>query len=78
MAFHVVNRDVGTTVNLNDLTLGSYNLGSYEGVGWSTWNATGFDFSQGFTVTGTIALGGTFGSSQERSKLELQFGKSTD
>lgn len=77
----IANRDVDTTVNLNNVMLGSFALGDFDGgVGgdsvddWQNWTITGFDFSDDFTFTADLELDGTFGSSQELSKVEFLMG----
>jgi hypothetical protein len=75
MVLSVVGRDAGTTVDFNDVMLDSNDLGDFSGTGgWFTWTVSGFDFTQGFTVTGELLLSGTFGTSQELSKLEMLVG----
>lgn len=77
----VVNRDAGTTVNLNNVNLGGFALGSFSGGtggdsvdDWQNWTITGFDFTSDFTMTAELELDGTFGSSQELSKVEFLMG----
>jgi hypothetical protein len=76
MQIVVVNRDTGTTVNLDNVTLGGYNLGSFNGGTGSVqlWTITHFDFTQNFTMTGTVSLAGAFSNSQELSKIEIYMG----
>jgi len=79
MQIVINNRDAGTTVNLDDVTLGGYALGSFNGGSGSAsnvkpWTVTHFDFSQSFTVSGTVSLAGTFSGSQELSKIEIYLG----
>jgi hypothetical protein len=75
MILSVVGRDASTTVDFHNVTLDSYALGNYSGTGgWFNWTVTGFDFTGGFTVTGDLMLSGTFGTSQELSKLEMLVG----
>lgn len=79
----VLNRNNGTTVNLNNLTLtdaaGSTNLGSFDGgVGGDGsddvqfWTGRFFDFSQAFTFSGEVEVDGTFSNSQELSRVDIQ------
>ena len=77
----VFNRDNGTTVNFNNVVLGGFPLGSFNGgVGGDSvddvknWTITGFDFTQDFTMTGEVELAGTFGNSQELSRVEFLMG----
>jgi hypothetical protein len=76
LVLSVVGRDEETTVELRDLMLGDCALGDgpFVGEGWMSWKISGFDWSQGFTFTGTIYLDGTFGNSQELSKVEFLVG----
>jgi hypothetical protein len=75
MIISVVGRDAGTTVDFNNVMLDTNSLGNFSGTGgWFNWTVTGFDFTQGFTVTGDLLLSGTFSTSQEKSKLEMQVG----
>jgi hypothetical protein len=67
MQISVVNRDAGTTVNLNNVFLNGYTLGNFSGgVGgdgssdWQDWTVTNYDFSRGFTLIGEIELAGAF------------------
>lgn len=42
--------------------------------GSSYWHLLNYDFGSGFTMTGTITLTGSFGSSAEANKVEFTFG----
>lgn len=73
----VLNRDVGTTVNLNGLTVDGIPV-DQDFVGGSsfatgTWTVT-YAFGSDFTVRGQIELAGTFSTSQELSKVQLVVG----
>ncbi|MGB5426834.1 MAG: VPLPA-CTERM sorting domain-containing protein, partial [Gammaproteobacteria bacterium] len=46
------------------------------GEGWNTWMLTDIAAGPGLTVTGTINLSGTFGTSQELSKIQILAGGS--
>lgn len=70
----LANRDNGTIVEFNDVYLNGEFLGSFSGTGWNDWMVKGFDGSDGFTLTGTLDLSGTFSNSQEKSKLEIKAG----
>ena len=76
MQIVVVNWDNGTTVNLDNVTLGGYELGSFNGGtgGVHLWTVTHFDFTRNFNITGTISLAGTFSNRQELSKIEIYMG----
>jgi len=80
VAIYIYNRNTNTTVNLNNVYLDTHSLGSLSGgTGASTniqyWTVTDYDFSQGFTITGTIQLAGTF-SGGENCKVEISVGVS--
>ena len=71
----VVGRDSGTTLAFNDVMLDGIPLGNFEGTGgWFNWNVTDIDLSDGFELTGKIDMTGTFGRSQEKSKIEMKVG----
>ncbi len=76
MQLAVVNGDGGTTVNLENMTLSGYSLGSFNGGSGSVllWTVTHFDFTRDFTITGTISLAGNFSNDQELSKVEIYMG----
>jgi hypothetical protein len=78
LQFSVVARDSGATVELLDLELDGVALGDYSASGaWNTWHTpypTGLDLSGGFTITGRIVLTGSFGNSQELSKVVMLVG----
>ncbi len=73
----VLNRDAGTTVNLNGLTVDGIPV-DQDFVGGSSF-ATGtwtvpYAFGSDFTIRGQIELSGTFSTSQELSKVQLVVG----
>ena len=75
----IANRGTGTTVNLNSVNIDTYSLGSFSGgvgpTGFQFWQVTNYDFSQGFTVTGTIQLAGTAANfGDETCKIEINVG----
>lgn len=76
----IVNSDMNTTVNFNDVFLFNddfakgASLGSFGGNGRYDWSVKDFVFSQGFTITGTVHLLGTFGSDPAKSFLEIKAG----
>jgi hypothetical protein len=75
MIISVVGRDSGVTVDFNNVYLDGSSLSNFSGTGgWFNWTVSGYDFSQGFTVTGDLLLSGSFGTSQELSKVEMQVG----
>lgn len=66
----------GAAYQLQNLFLDGNALGTYEAVHGSTlsWMITGYDFSAGFTLSGTLVLTGNFPSSADLNKIEIQFG----
>ncbi len=78
MQITLANRDNNSTVTFSDVEINGQALGTFSGIGWNDWMVTGIDFSQGFTVTGTIQLAGAFSNSQEKSKVEIKVGYSSD
>ena len=80
MQITLANDDENTTVNFNDVFLfnGAFpngvSLGSFGGNGLFDWMVQDFDFSQGFKITGTLHLIGSFSNSEELSKLEIKVG----
>ena len=69
----VVGRQVGTTVDFNNVTLNSNALGNFSGTGWQTWQVKELDFTSGFTVEGDLLLSGTQPGG-ETNKLQLSVG----
>jgi hypothetical protein len=58
-------------------TVSNVSLGSFGGVdngGFRYWNATGLDFRQNFSLTGTLRLTGSFGGSAELNRVEVTLG----
>jgi hypothetical protein len=77
MQISVVCRDPDSqtsSVSLNDVSLDGHPLGSFTASGWSDWTVVGYDFSQGFVLTGRLVLSGPFSTSQELSKVEIKVG----
>ena len=74
----VLNRDTGTTVNLNDLAIDSVSLGMDFTGGTTfadgTWHVTYPFGGNSFDISGSIELGGIFSTSQELSKVQLIVG----
>lgn len=79
--FFIVNRDLGTTVNLNSLFLTVGN-GTLQNLSSSAYiGLTGFNefpvlpvpqaYFEGFTFSGEFFINGTFGTAQERSRLDF-------
>jgi len=77
MQITLVNRDKAGTVTFANVALNGQSLGTFSETGWNDWMVSGVDFSQGFTLTGTIQISGTIGNSQEKSKVEIKVGHSS-
>src|SRR5262249_27158288 len=76
------DRQSGTVVRMtNGVVDGTAPLGTFDpGAGASnTWLATDYDFDapSGFTVSGSLNLGGTFGTCETTCALEVKFGHFT-
>ena len=79
LQFTLVNRNDGAVVNLNNVMIDGNpidgnNLTSTANGGWQHWHIAGYNFGQGFTLTGTLELGGTLSSGQETNKVEIKLG----
>lgn len=79
LQFSVVARDTGTTVALNNVdldgnVLGNYSVSDGDASEWVTWNVSNYDFSNDFSFSADLDLIGTFGTSQENSKVQIDFG----
>jgi hypothetical protein len=74
LSFVVANRDQPSNAAVNDIVFDGVPLGSVTAPGFNTFNGIGIDFSQGFTLTGTLVLSGPFGSSRENSRVEILAG----
>ncbi|MFH1984413.1 MAG: VPLPA-CTERM sorting domain-containing protein [Pseudomonadota bacterium] len=77
--FEVVSRDTTGSVWLTDLKLNDEDLGSYGSSnpndGWHTWNITGEDWTNGFTIMGTMNIDGPFAKlNSEQNKIDFKFG----
>ena len=76
MRIYIANRDIGTTVNIRNLlitendTSQNYAIGDLIGTNgfFLTWHIN-FQWSGNWTISGDIELGGSFGGSQELSKI---------
>lgn len=82
MLIKIAHRHAGTTVNFNNVMLnGTEALGDFPGgnINWQWWSVTDFDFTERWTLTGDIVLGGAFSSTtgDESSKVEIQVGPHT-
>jgi len=78
LQINIANRDSGTTVDLSSVQLDGNPLGTGTfsgGVGapgnFLTWTATDYCFGAGFTLSGTLTLGGTFSGSQENNRVDF-------
>lgn len=70
----IANNDLGTTVNFNDVFLNGASLGSFGGNGTYNWSVRDDTLYEGFTITGTVRLLGTFGTDPDLSMLEIKAG----
>ena len=78
MQIAVADRESNGTIEFNDVFLNGESLGDFGGTGgWDIWSVSNFNFSQDWALTGNINLSGTFSNSQETSKLDITFGRST-
>ncbi len=78
----VDDRQAGTKMLLSGATVDTgVSVGSFNpGAGSSKdWLATGYDFDapNGFTVSGSLDLGGSFGTCEDTCALQITFGHST-
>jgi flagellin-like protein len=71
------NNSPDTTLRLDDVSLGSFSLGSFTVAPSSTnyWTVTNYDFSNGFSILGTIYLNGTFSGGSESNKILIEVGR---
>lgn len=74
----VVDRDTTGEIWLTNLMVNGESAGDFlvGGEGYNTWMLTDIASGPGLTVTGTINRTGTFGSSQELSKIQILAGGS--
>ncbi|WP_308916935.1 VPLPA-CTERM sorting domain-containing protein [Jannaschia sp. LMIT008] len=73
----VVDRDANGEVWLSDLSVNGESLGDVTDAndeGFQTFFVTGLASASTYSVTGTLNLSGSFGNSQERSKLDIVAG----
>ena len=75
----VFNRDAGTTVNLNNVTIDDIPVGQdFTGATTDVWNTgrwlISYDFGSDFTIEADIDIAGTFSTSQELSKVQFIVG----
>jgi hypothetical protein len=70
------NTSPDTILSFNNVSLGPYPLGSFTVTPSSTnyWTITGYNLSDGFTITGTIYLNGTFSGGSESNKILIEAG----
>lgn len=66
-------RELGPTMALSNVQIDGNPLGSFTAIYNDTqaWLVTGYDFTQSFTLTGSIDLTGTYTNNQELSKIEI-------
>jgi hypothetical protein len=70
----IVNSDTNTTVNFNDVFLNGASLGSFGGNLRHDWSVRDDTLYEGFAITGTVHLLGTFGTDPAVSMLEIKAG----
>lgn len=76
LQIHVVDRDPGGQVDFLNATVDGSPLGSFYGNGdWQTFKFPSNTLNDGFTITGTLVIDGTFGTSRELSKVEIGVGR---
>jgi hypothetical protein len=63
-------------ISLNDVYLDTHLLGDFPGVngGTETWQVTNYEFSAGFTLTGTFNMTDVTSNSAEKNNVEITFG----
>ncbi len=69
------------SISLNNLILNGVSLNPFIGSGSNynnNWTITGIDFSEGFTLTGTITLDAGLYGNNEASKVEFSLGEMID
>lgn len=64
-------------ISLNDIVLDGNPLDNFPGVngGTQSWQVTNYDFSTGFTLTGTFNMSNITSNSAEKNMVEITFGK---
>ncbi len=72
MDINVVDRLTTGELAFNNVMLDGFSLGDFDDEGWKNWTVSGFDFSQGFTLTGDLVVQGWTGS--ETNKLQIVVG----
>jgi hypothetical protein len=68
------NGDTNATVNLNDAFLNGDSLGSFGGNGLHAWSVRKNTLNNGFIITGTLHLLGSFGTDPKLSILDIKAG----
>ncbi len=74
MEILVAERDADSTVDFNEVMLNGQSLGDFGTDNVGIWGVTGFDFGQGFTLSGKVVISGPFSNSQEKSKVDIKIG----
>jgi hypothetical protein len=75
----VADRDPGGQVDFTNVYLDGVFVGNFIGTdSWVDYDFVNFGLDDGFTLTGVIGLSGTFGNSQERSKVQISMGYDPD
>ena len=78
MELQIRTQNATSSVDVTNLTIngqsinGIYTRANNPGTGY--WHLLNYNFGSGFTITGTITLTGSFGSSADANKVELTLG----
>ncbi len=78
MQIALFDRDDPAEVSFTDVSFNGYPLGDFDGEGGVISYVRGFDFTQDFTVSGTINLTDQFSGSAELSRVEILVGVEED
>jgi hypothetical protein len=73
MDINVVDRLAPANLRFNNVVLDGFPLGDFGIEGWNNWTVSGYDFSQGFVLTGDMVVTGAWTGS-ETNKLQLMVG----
>ncbi len=74
MEILVADRDTDSSVQFNEVMLNGQSLGDFSTGNVGIWGVTGFDFGQGFTLSGKVVIDGPFSNSQEKSRVDIKIG----
>ncbi|MCP5096425.1 MAG: hypothetical protein GY943_12805, partial [Chloroflexi bacterium] len=76
MQITLSNKDKNGHLIFANVVLDGQTLGSFSEDDLNDWMVTGLDFSEGFTLSGTIYALGSFGKNQEKAHVEIKVGHS--